>query len=110
MLERQLSRAYIFQILRYAPEKCGHKLRNSVLIPYFHSICRQFAPDSFKEHIFSYSCCLFFTAVYLFHYILLLRSVIPPIAVFGTFSFTPSDGLLGGFLQVIYLPISVSRF
>ena len=57
MLERQLSRAYIFQILRYAPEKCGHKLRNSVLIPYFHSICRQFAPDSFKEHIFSYSCC-----------------------------------------------------
>ena len=53
---------------------------------------------------------LLLTAVYLFHCILRLRSVIPPIAVFGTFSFTPSDGLLEGFPKVIYLPISVSHF
>ena len=67
-------------------------------------------PTVLRNTFFLILVVLFFTAVYLFHCILRLRSVIPPIAVFGTFSFTPSDGLLGGFLQVIYLPISVSRF
>ena len=82
--------------------------------PYSYLIFTRFAgnlrPTVLRNTFFLILVVLFLTAVYLFHCILRLRSVISPIAVFGTFSFTPSDGLLEGFLQVIYLPISVSHF